>query len=77
MHKSMIVDMPDNHLLEEIHTQTAWGRDDIFEFTAFGRGDNGMKRDNYIAQLYTEAERRKLLKFFDEKNQPTGGDDNE
>lgn len=58
--------MNDSELLEELVTQSEWAKDDAFEFTAFGRGDNGFKRDRYIASLYNEAVKRGLRSPLEE-----------
>lgn len=53
-------EMTDNELIGELETQNEWVKDDAFEYVAFGRGDNGVCRDNYIAKLYDEAVKRGL-----------------
>ncbi len=55
-----IESMTDDELDHELLQQSEWSADDAFEYTAFGRGDNGFSRDGYNAKLYTEAVRRGL-----------------
>lgn len=59
-HTDKIEAMSDGDLIDELETQNEWVKDDSFEFAAFGRGDNGFARDEYIAELYDEAVQRGL-----------------
>lgn len=52
--------LSDEELLNELSEQIEWQKDDAFEYTAFSRGDGGMKRVAAIYDLYQEAVKRGL-----------------